>query len=84
MVTLEDLEGSVQILCMNENYDKFRPLLEANKAILVTGEVNTGEDTPENFSAGNHAARRRAQKIYEAGAFAIAHRTFETGAIEMP
>src|SRR5208282_2577789 len=24
MVTLEDLEGSVQILCMNENYDKFR------------------------------------------------------------
>src|SRR5208283_3407493 len=35
MVTLEDLEGSVQILCMNENYDKFRPLLEANKAILV-------------------------------------------------
>jgi len=24
MVTLEDLEGSVQILCMNENYDKYR------------------------------------------------------------
>ncbi|HEX7618500.1 MAG TPA: DNA polymerase III subunit alpha, partial [Verrucomicrobiae bacterium] len=32
MVTLEDLEGSVQILVMNENYDKFRPLLEVNKA----------------------------------------------------
>jgi DNA polymerase-3 subunit alpha len=49
MVTLEDLEGSVQILCMNENYDKFRPLLEANKAILVIGEVNTGDDRPKIF-----------------------------------
>ena len=49
MVTLEDLEGSVQILVMNENYDKFRPLLEVNKAILVIGEVNTGEDKPKIF-----------------------------------
>ena len=49
MVTLEDLEGSVQVLVMNENYDKFRPLLEVNKAILVTGEVNTGDDKPKIF-----------------------------------
>src|SRR5271169_4134388 len=49
MITLEDLEGSVQVLCMNENYDKFRPLLEANKAILVIGEVNTGDDRPKIF-----------------------------------
>jgi DNA polymerase-3 subunit alpha len=49
MVTLEDLEGSVQILVMNENYDKFRPLLEMNKAILVVGEVNTGDDKPKIF-----------------------------------
>jgi len=49
MVTLEDLEGSVQILCMNENYEKFRPLLQANKAILVIGEVNNGEDKPKIF-----------------------------------
>jgi DNA polymerase III subunit alpha len=49
MVTLEDLEGSVQVLVMNENYDKFRPLLEVNKAILVVGEVNTGEDKPKIF-----------------------------------
>jgi DNA polymerase III subunit alpha len=49
MVTLEDLEGSVQILCMNENYDKYQPLLVANKAILVIGEVNTGEDRPKIF-----------------------------------
>jgi hypothetical protein len=34
---------------MNENYDKFRPLLEPNKAILVVGEVNTGEDKPKIF-----------------------------------
>jgi DNA polymerase III subunit alpha len=49
MVTLEDLEGSVQILVMNENYDKFRPLLELNKAIMVVGEVSTGEDKPKIF-----------------------------------
>jgi DNA polymerase-3 subunit alpha len=48
MVTLEDLEGSVQLLVMNE-YDKFRPLLEENKAILVIGEISTGEDKPKIF-----------------------------------
>jgi len=47
MVTLEDLEGSVQLL-VNE-HEKFRPLLEANKAILVIGEVSTGEDKPKIF-----------------------------------
>jgi DNA polymerase-3 subunit alpha len=49
MVTLEDLSGSVQILCMNENYDKYRELLVLNKAILVIGEVNNGEDKPKIF-----------------------------------
>jgi DNA polymerase III subunit alpha len=49
MVTLEDLEGTVQVLCMNENYDKYRHLFEANKALLVIGEVNTGEDKPKIF-----------------------------------
>ena len=48
MVTLEDLEGSVQLLVMND-YEKFRPLLEVNKAILVVGEVSTGEDKPKIF-----------------------------------
>ena len=48
MVTLEDLDGSVQLLVMND-YDKFRPLLELNKAILVVGEVSTGEDRPKIF-----------------------------------
>src|ERR1022692_4657233 len=44
MVTLEDLEGSVQVLCMNENYDNYRELLKPNRAILVVGEVNTGDE----------------------------------------
>ncbi|HSY17263.1 MAG TPA: DNA polymerase III subunit alpha [Candidatus Acidoferrales bacterium] len=48
MVTLEDLDGSVQLLVMND-YDKFRPLLEPNKALLVTGEISTGEDKPKIF-----------------------------------
>jgi len=49
MVTLEDLEGSVQILCMNENYDKYRSLLQPNKAVLVIGEVNNGDERPKIF-----------------------------------
>ena len=48
MVTLEDLDGSVQLLVMND-YDKFRPLLELNQPILVVGEVSTGEDRPKIF-----------------------------------
>ncbi|HUD82303.1 MAG TPA: OB-fold nucleic acid binding domain-containing protein, partial [Candidatus Saccharimonadales bacterium] len=49
MVTLEDLKGSVQILCHNENYDKFANLLVPKKALLVTGEVNLSEDKPKIF-----------------------------------
>jgi len=49
MVTLEDLEGSVQVLCMNENYDKNRELLILGKAILVVGEVNVGDERPKIF-----------------------------------
>ncbi len=49
MVTLEDLEGSVQVLCMNDNYEKNRELLAAGRAILVLGEVNTGDEKPKIF-----------------------------------
>jgi DNA polymerase-3 subunit alpha len=49
MVTLEDLEGSVQVLCMNENYEKYRELLKPNQAVLVVGEVNTGDERPKIF-----------------------------------
>jgi DNA polymerase III subunit alpha len=43
--TLEDLEGSALVMCWNENYEKFRPLLEPNKAILVIGEVDKGDES---------------------------------------
>jgi DNA polymerase-3 subunit alpha len=49
IVTLEDLEGSVQVLCLNENYDRYRELLVPNRAILVIGEVNTGDERPKIF-----------------------------------
>ncbi|MCW5556592.1 MAG: DNA polymerase III subunit alpha [Verrucomicrobiae bacterium] len=49
MVTLEDLTGSVQILLMNENYDRYRPMVAENVPLLVTAEVNTGEDRPKLF-----------------------------------
>ncbi|HPU56365.1 MAG TPA: DNA polymerase III subunit alpha, partial [Verrucomicrobiota bacterium] len=49
LVTLEDLHGSVQLLCLNENYDRYRDLLAINKPILVIGEVNTGDEKPKIF-----------------------------------
>jgi DNA polymerase-3 subunit alpha len=49
MVTLEDLSGMVQMLCMNENYDKYRELLVLNNAVLIVGEINNGEDKPKIF-----------------------------------
>ncbi|HSH93463.1 MAG TPA: OB-fold nucleic acid binding domain-containing protein, partial [Roseimicrobium sp.] len=49
MITLEDLEGSFQILAMNENYDKYREHFVVNKALMIIGEVNNGEDRPKVF-----------------------------------
>ncbi len=49
IATLEDLEGSVQVLCLNENYDKYHELLTPGQAILVIGEVNAGDEKPKVF-----------------------------------
>ncbi len=49
ILTLEDLEGSVQVLCVNENYEKNRELLVQGKAIFLIGEVNTGDERPKIF-----------------------------------
>jgi DNA polymerase-3 subunit alpha len=49
MLTIEDLQGTVQVLAMNENYDKYRQLFEMNKALLIIGEVNNQEDRPKIF-----------------------------------
>jgi len=49
MVTLEDLEGTMSMLCMNENYDKYRELIVQGKALLIVGEVNNDEDKPKLF-----------------------------------
>jgi len=68
MVTLEDLEGSVQILCMNENYDKYRELLTIGTAILVIGEVNIGDEKPKIFPqeimALDDAPRRFTKQVH--------------------
>ncbi|MBI4659808.1 MAG: DNA polymerase III subunit alpha [Verrucomicrobia bacterium] len=49
VVTLEDLEGSVQMLCLSETLNKYRELLVANTAVLVVGELNAGDDKPKIF-----------------------------------
>ena len=77
LVTLEDLEGSVQVLCLNENYDKYRELLVPGKAILVIGEVNARGRQAEDLSPGNHAAGGRAAALHQTGPPAPAHRPCE-------
>ena len=49
LVTLEDLEGTVQVLCVNENYEENRELLTQGKAVFVVGEINTGDERPKIF-----------------------------------
>jgi DNA polymerase-3 subunit alpha len=49
MVTIEDLHGSLQMLCMNENYDRYLQLLKPGNPVLVIGEINNGEDKPKIF-----------------------------------
>jgi DNA polymerase III subunit alpha len=49
LVTIEDLAGSIQMLCMNENFDNYRELLVPGTPILVVGEVNNAEDKPKLF-----------------------------------
>ncbi len=49
ILTLEDLHGSAQLLCMNEAYDKHRDLFVAGKPVFVVGEVGASEDRPKIF-----------------------------------
>jgi len=49
LVTLEDLAGSVQVLCLNDNYEKYVDLVAPNAALLITGEVNRSEEKPKIF-----------------------------------
>jgi DNA polymerase-3 subunit alpha len=49
MITLEDLKGTMSLLCFNENYDKYRELLTVGTALGVIGEVSNEEDRPKIF-----------------------------------
>ncbi|MCF7762345.1 MAG: DNA polymerase III subunit alpha [Verrucomicrobia bacterium] len=68
LVTVEDLHGAVQLLCMNENYDKYREMLVPNTPLFVIGEVNTGEDRPKVFPqeiiSMDEAIRRFTQQVH--------------------
>ncbi len=49
ILTLEDLQGSAQLLCMNEAYDKYRELFVAGNRVFVVGEVGASDDRPKIF-----------------------------------
>ncbi|MBM3845266.1 MAG: DNA polymerase III subunit alpha [Verrucomicrobia bacterium] len=68
MVTLEDLRGSVSVLCVNENHDRFKRFLEVNQAIMVVGEVNNDEGKakifPQEILALTDAPRRFTMQVH--------------------
>lgn len=49
MLTVEDMEGTFQVLCMNENFDRYKHLFEQGLPVLVVGEVNNAEDKAKVF-----------------------------------
>jgi DNA polymerase-3 subunit alpha len=68
MITVEDLEGNLTMLLMNENYDKFRNVAVPGAAILIVGEVNNDEDRPKLFPQGimplEEAPRRFTKQVH--------------------
>lgn len=50
LATIEDLTGSVQLVCLNESYEKHKALLAPNTAVLVVGEVGTTDEKPKVFA----------------------------------
>jgi DNA polymerase-3 subunit alpha len=47
IVTLEDLEGAVEVLVFPESYARFAPSLKTDAAIFLCGMVNLREDKPK-------------------------------------
>ncbi len=68
LATLEDLEGTAQVLCLNEICEKFRPLLKPLTAVMIVGEVSRGEDKPKIFPQEiiplEDAPRRFTQQVF--------------------
>ncbi len=68
MLTIEDMEGTFQVLCMNENFDRNKHLFEPNLPILVIGEVNNAEDKakvfPQEIIHLEEAPRRFTEQVH--------------------
>jgi DNA polymerase-3 subunit alpha len=68
LATLDDLAGSVQILCLNESYERYRSLLGANRAVLVVAEISAGDERPKLFPqeilALEDAPQRYTQQVH--------------------
>ncbi|MBL9135242.1 MAG: DNA polymerase III subunit alpha [Verrucomicrobiales bacterium] len=49
LLTLEDLQGSVQMLFLNEAFDNYRDQFVVGRPVFVIGEVVAGDDRPKIF-----------------------------------
>jgi DNA polymerase-3 subunit alpha len=49
-VSVEDLHGTVEVLCFDETFQKTRQHLVAGKAIFVQGSVNKRDEKPKIFA----------------------------------
>lgn len=68
MLTIEDMEGTFQVLCMNENFDRYKHLFEATLPVLVIGEVNNAEDKakvfPQEIMRLEEAPKRFSEQVH--------------------
>lgn len=49
LAVLEDLTGAIPLVCLADAAEKFKPILEPKRTLLVIGEVNTRDDRPKIF-----------------------------------
>ena len=68
MLTVEDKLGTFQVLCMNDNFDRFKHLFEATLPVLIIGEVNNAEDKakvfPQEIMRLEDAPRRYTEQVH--------------------
>ncbi|MBT5706792.1 MAG: DNA polymerase III subunit alpha [Verrucomicrobia bacterium] len=68
MLTIEDMLGTFQVLCMNDNFDRYKHLFENTLPVLIIGEVNNAEDKakvfPQEIMRLEDAPRRFSEQIH--------------------
>lgn len=68
IMTVEDLDGQVEVLCYSDAFEKSQAFLGPEKAVLITGRLDKKEDQPKVITSAayplNEAAKRFGKAIH--------------------